>query len=75
MSPLLMKQISLAINAARHGGQINIVKIADQVQNDNPYGNVALEDILSVALNMAQATGNAIVLKKSSPLTSRDRPN
>ncbi|MBT1160171.1 hypothetical protein J1C56_32080 [Aminobacter anthyllidis] len=59
-----MKQVSLAINPARHWGQINIVKIANQVQNDNPHENVALEDILSVALDMAQATGNAIVLEK-----------
>ncbi|MBB6470263.1 hypothetical protein HNQ96_006160 [Aminobacter lissarensis] len=65
LSPSLMKQISLAIDAVRSDGQINIVQIADRVQNDNPNENVALEDILSVALDMAQATGNVIVLEKA----------
>lgn len=65
LSPSLMKQISLAIDAVRSDGQINIVQIAHRVQNDNPSENVALEDILSVALDMARATGNVIVLEKA----------
>lgn len=64
LSPLLKDRISSAIVAAlKSGDPINVIQIAERVQNENASENVALEDIQNVVLDRALATGKPIIFE------------
>jgi len=64
LSQDLRNKISAAVAAARSARPINVVAIAEEIQNRNPHENVAFEDILSCVLDIAQCTGEPILFER-----------
>lgn len=67
LSQDLRNKISAAVAAARSARPINVVEIAEEIQNRNPHENVAFEDILSCVLDVAQCTGEPILFERRPP--------
>lgn len=73
LSQTLKTKIRKIVAVERSESPINICKIADLVQSQNPDENVAYEDILSWVLVVAQATGEPIMFER--PESSNDQEN
>lgn len=64
LSSTLKTEIRNVVALARAESPINVVKIAELVQSQNPSENVAYEDILSWVLAVAQTTGEPIMFER-----------
>lgn len=64
LSPTLKTEIRKVVALARAESPINVVKLAELVQSQNPSENVAYEDILSWVLVVAQTTGEPIMFER-----------
>ncbi|GAA4120928.1 hypothetical protein ACFFTN_16985 [Aminobacter aganoensis] len=64
LSQELWNKISAAVAAARLTSPINVIEIAEEIQNRNRHENVAFEDILSCVLDVAKCTGEPLLFEK-----------
>lgn len=64
LSARLKTEVRKVVAHARAESPINVVKIAELIQSQNPSENVAYEDILSWVLVVAQTTGEPIMFER-----------